>query len=102
MATVDSNEEDGEMQSSTDYYDLLQVDKDASRADIKAAYHKMSRKYHPDKTLDSTTEEIMKKLNDAKTVLLDEVRRAEYDDRLEGDDTVTDPKGFYPVVCIAY
>lgn len=91
---------DGNQQESgtnlKDYYDLLQVDKDATHADIKAAYHKMSLKYHPDKTLDSSTEEIMKRLNDAKSVLLDEVRRAEYDEKIEGDETVCDPKGFLP------
>ena len=79
----------------SDYYKLLQVEKDASKADIKVAYHKMSRMYHPDKTQDSRTEEMMKKLNEAKSVLLDEVQRAEYDEKHE-DGALCDPKGFLP------
>ena len=79
----------------SDYYKLLQVEKNASKADIKVAYHKMSRMYHPDKTQDSKTEEMMKRLNEAKSVLLDEVQRAEYDEKHE-DGVICDPKGFLP------
>ena len=38
----------------SDYYKLLQVEKNASKTDIKVAYHKMSRMYHPDKIQDSS------------------------------------------------
>lgn len=79
----------------SDYYKLLQVKRNASQADIKLAYHKMSRMYHPDKTQDSKTEEMMKRLNKAKSVLLDEVQRAEYDEKHE-DEAICDPKGFLP------
>ncbi|XP_019851006.1 PREDICTED: uncharacterized protein LOC109581386 [Amphimedon queenslandica] len=79
----------------SDYYKLLQVEKNASKADIKVAYHKMSRIYHPDKTQDSRTEEMMKRLNEAKSVLLDEVQRAEYDEKHE-DGVICDPRGFLP------
>ena len=79
----------------SDYYKLLQVEKDAPKADIKVAYHKMSLMYHPDKTQDPRTEEMMKKLNEAKSVLLDEVQRAEYDEKHE-DRALCDPKGFLP------
>ena len=80
----------------TDYYKLLQVGRDASSAEIKSAYKKLSLQYHPDKTLDSKTEGMMKQLNEAKSVLLDEGNRAEYDDKLEGEGATPDPKGFLP------
>ena len=80
----------------TDYYKLLQVGRDASSAEIKSAYKKLSLQYHPDKTLDSKTEGMMKKLNEAKSVLLDEGNRAEYDDKLEGEGATPNPKGFLP------
>lgn len=78
------------------YYDLLQVERNASEADIEMAYQKMSLMYHPDKTHDTNSEEVMKILNEAKAILLDEVRRLEYDDKLDGHGALCDPKGFLP------
>jgi len=63
-----------------DYYSILGVDKDASPADIKKAYRKMARKYHPDLNPD---DEVAKKkfqeLNEANEVLTDPEKRKQYD-----------------------
>lgn len=62
-----------------DYYKTLGVQKGASQEEIKAAYKKMAKQLHPDinKSHDST--EKFKELNEAASVLLDEKKRAQYD-----------------------
>lgn len=62
------------------YYDTLGVDKKASQDEIKKAFRKLARKYHPDLNPgDKTSEQKFKELNEAYTVLGDEKKRAEYD-----------------------
>lgn len=61
-----------------DYYTRLGVPKTASREDIKKAYHKLARKYHPDNK-ESGNEQKFKEINEAYQTLSDEGRRAEYD-----------------------
>lgn len=64
-----------------DYYKILGVDKKASAADIKKAYRKLARKYHPDVNPGNTAaEERFKKISDAYSVLSDPKKRAEYDE----------------------
>lgn len=64
-----------------DYYKILGVDKTASAADIKKAYRKLARKYHPDVNPGNTSaEERFKKISDAYSVLSDPKKRAEYDE----------------------
>ena len=64
-----------------DYYKVLGVSKDASADDIKKAYRKLARKYHPDANKgDSKSEERFKEISEAHSVLADEKRRKEYDD----------------------
>src|SRR5882757_2007685 len=63
-----------------DYYKILGVDKTASEKDIKAAYRKLARKYHPD--LNPNDKEAHKKfqqLNEANEVLSDADKRKKYD-----------------------
>ncbi|WP_413667845.1 DnaJ C-terminal domain-containing protein [Mucilaginibacter sp. Mucisp86] len=63
-----------------DYYKVLQLDKNASEKDIKNAYRKLARKYHPD--LNPNDEEANKKfqqLNEANEVLSDPEKRKKYD-----------------------
>ena len=69
------------MASSKDYYDVLGVDKNASEDDIKRAYRKLARKYHPDLNKDNpkAAEEKFKEVNEAYHVLSDADKRAQYD-----------------------
>jgi molecular chaperone DnaJ len=64
-----------------DYYKALGVGKTAKPAEIKAAYRKLARKYHPDANKgDSSAEERFKEISEAYSVLSDEKRRKEYDE----------------------
>jgi molecular chaperone DnaJ len=64
-----------------DYYKTLGVAKTAKPAEIKAAYRKLARKYHPDANKgDASAEERFKEISEAHSVLSDEKRRKEYDE----------------------
>jgi molecular chaperone DnaJ len=64
-----------------DYYKTLGVAKTAKSAEIKTAYRKLARKYHPDANKgDSSAEERFKEISEAYSVLSDEKRRKEYDE----------------------
>lgn len=63
-----------------DYYKILGVDKNASQDDIKKAYRKLARKYHPDANPDNPeAEEKFKEIGEAYEVLKDPQKRARYD-----------------------
>src|SRR3954463_15563175 len=64
-----------------DYYAALGVSKDASAADIKKAYRKLARTYHPDANNgDAKAEEKFKEVSEAYDVLSDANKRKEYDE----------------------
>lgn len=63
-----------------DYYKILEVPKTASEAEIKKAYRKLARKYHPDLSPnDKQAEKKFKELNEANEVLSDPGNRKKYD-----------------------
>lgn len=62
-----------------DYYEILGVKPDAKDADIKSAYRRLARKYHPDVSKESGAEEKFKAVNEAYEALKDSSRRQAYD-----------------------
>jgi len=64
---------------SNSLYETLEVSKSASEAEIKKAYRKLARQYHPDVNKDPKAEEKFKEVNAAYEVLSDKEKRAQYD-----------------------
>lgn len=62
-----------------DYYKIMGVGRDASADDIKRAYRKLARKYHPDVSKEKNAEERFKEVGEAYEVLRDPEKRAAYD-----------------------
>jgi len=65
--------------SNRDYYDILGIGRNASDDEIKAAFRKLARQYHPDVNKEADAEEKFKELNEAYGVLSDSDKRARYD-----------------------
>lgn len=62
-----------------DYYQTLGVEASASEAEIKTAYRRLARKFHPDVSKEKGAEERFKAVNEAYEVLKDKEKRAQYD-----------------------
>lgn len=72
------------MAETKNYYDILGVSKTASQDEIKSAYRKLAKQYHPDfHPGDATCAEKFKEINEANAVLSDEQKRKQYDYELE-------------------
>ena len=67
------------MVAKRDLYEVLGVSKDASDADIKRAYRKLSKQYHPDINKEAGAEEKFKEIAEAYEILSDSQKRAAYD-----------------------
>jgi len=64
-----------------DYYQLLEIDKSATKADVKKAYRKLARKFHPDlNPNDKAAQAKFQQINEAHEVLSDPEKRKKYDE----------------------
>lgn len=80
-----------------DYYEILGLKRDASEAEIKSAYRKLARKYHPDVNKTKDAEKKFKDINEAYEVLGDKNKRQRYDSlgaNWQGGQSYTPPPGF--------
>jgi molecular chaperone DnaJ len=67
------------MADKRDYYEVLGVEKSASQSDLKNAFRRLARKYHPDRSTENDAEERFKEIQEAYAVLSDDQKRAHYD-----------------------
>ena len=72
-------------------YQILRIDPKAHLKDVRRAYRKLAREYHPDVSQNPEAHEIMARINEAFEVLSDPVRRMEYDDSI-GRTSVAEPR----------
>jgi len=78
---------------SKDYYNILGVNKGASKDEVKKAFYKLAHKYHPDKK--EGNEAKFKEVNEAYQVLSDDSKRAKYDQYGAGFENMNQRQGGY-------
>src|SRR6187401_700592 len=67
------------MSTKRDYYEVLNVDRNATKEEIKGKYRKLALQYHPDRNKSSDAEEKFKEISEAYAVLSDDDKRRKYD-----------------------
>ena len=75
-----------------DYYEVLGVSKDAKKEDIKRAYRRLVKKYHPDVNKEADAEEKFKEIQEAYEVLSDDAKRQAYDQYGHAGTQGSDPR----------
>ncbi|GEM_PF-5239317 len=73
-----------------DYYKLLGINRNAKINEIKIAYRKLAKKYHPDANKSYNAEELFKQVNEVYHILSDPLKRKEYDNSLPSHTTDQD------------
>ena len=69
----------GTMADKRDYYEVLGVERSASESDLKNAFRRLARKYHPDRSNEEDAEDRFKEIQEAYAVLSDQQKRGQYD-----------------------
>ncbi|MGD0638756.1 MAG: DnaJ domain-containing protein, partial [Nitrososphaerales archaeon] len=64
---------------SQDFYEILGVQRSASKEDIKTAYRKLALQFHPDRNKDPGAEDRFKQISEAYAILSDDDKRKQYD-----------------------
>lgn len=67
------------MATKRDYYEVLGVSKTATKDEIRSAYRKLAKKYHPDINHDPDAPKMFEEVQEAYDVLSDDTKRAQYD-----------------------
>ena len=65
------------------YYEILEVDKNASDEIIEKAYKTLVKKYHPDLQKNSKNQNKMQQINEAYEILSNDFKRREYDEKIQ-------------------
>lgn len=86
----------------SDFYKIMNVDKSASKEEIKTAYRKLVLKYHPDKNKDPNAPEMFRKIQIAYETLSDDSKRSNYDtfDTMDNSTAVKDIFMYYQELII--
>ena len=66
------------------YYEVLEISRYANQRDIKSAFRRLARRYHPDRN-STVSDDIMKNINIAFEILSDPGKRQQYDESLAGE-----------------
>eukprot|EP00939_MAST-03C_sp_MAST-3C-sp1_P000673 g673.t1 len=66
-----------------DYYDILEIQRGVPKKEIKKAFYRLAKKYHPDLNSDKNASSRFKRINEAYSVLVSERSRHEYDQKVE-------------------